>query len=91
MRTGAQPLTRSDPRTAPWPYDPERARRLVAEARADGVRTDTTLTRIGRNGIYPKAAEATEVVQDGLLKAGLKVRIRMLDVSPPRNTSASPG
>ncbi|MEU0588407.1 ABC transporter substrate-binding protein [Streptomyces sp. NPDC006132] len=65
----------------PWPYDPERARELVAEARADGVRTDTPLTIVGRNGIYPKAAEAMEVVQDGLIKAGLKVRIRMLDVN----------
>lgn len=74
-------VTGYSPGVRPWPYDPERARELVAEARADGVPTDTTLTIIGRNGIYPKAAEAMEVVQDGLIKAGLKVRIRMLDVN----------
>ncbi|MFD6170050.1 ABC transporter substrate-binding protein [Streptomyces coeruleorubidus] len=77
----AKGVTGHNPRLRPWPYDPERARKLVAQARADGVRTDTTLTIIGRNGIYPKAAEAMEVVQDGLLKAGLKVRIKMLDVN----------
>lgn len=74
-------VTGYNPRIRPWPYDPERAKELVAEARADGVPTDTTITIIGRNGIYPKAAEAMEVVQDGLLKAGLKVEIRMLDVN----------
>ncbi|MGW0826146.1 ABC transporter substrate-binding protein [Streptomyces sp. NPDC002845] len=74
-------VTGYNPRVRPWPYDPERARKLVAEARADGVPTDTTITVIGRNGIYPKAAEAMEVVQDGLLKAGLNVEIKMLDVN----------
>ncbi|MDQ0746103.1 peptide/nickel transport system substrate-binding protein [Streptomyces africanus] len=77
----AKGVTGHNPRLRPWPYDPEHARKLVAEARADGVRTDTTLTVMGRNGIYPKAAEAMEVVQDGLIKAGLKVRIKMLDVN----------
>jgi peptide/nickel transport system substrate-binding protein len=74
-------VTGYNPRIRPWPYDPERAEELVAEARADGVPTGTTITIIGRNGIYPKAAEAMEVVQDGLLKAGLKVEIKMLDVN----------
>lgn len=74
-------VTGYNPRVRPWPYDPDRARKLVAAARADGVPTDTAITIIGRNGIYPKAAEAMEVVQDGLLKAGLNVRIKMLDVN----------
>lgn len=64
-----------------WPYDKERAKSLVDEARADGVPVDTKITIIGRNGIYPKAAEAMEVVQSGLLDAGLKVEVKMLDVN----------
>jgi peptide/nickel transport system substrate-binding protein len=77
----AKGVTGHNPDVPPWPYDPKRAEQLVAQARADGVPTDTTITIIGRNGIYPKAAEAMEVVQDGLLKAGLKVKIKMLDVN----------
>ncbi|MBN6051015.1 peptide ABC transporter substrate-binding protein [Nonomuraea sp. RK-328] len=65
----------------PWPYDMEQAKKLIAEAKADGVPTDTQITIIGRNGIYPKAAEAMEVVQNSLTEAGLKVKIQMLDVN----------
>lgn len=65
----------------PWPYDMPQAKRLIAEAKADGVKTDTEITIIGRNGIYPKAAEAMEVAQNSLTQAGLKVKIKMLDVN----------
>ncbi|MEQ4717032.1 ABC transporter substrate-binding protein [Nonomuraea sp. B19D2] len=65
----------------PWPYDMAQAKKLIADAKADGVPTDTPITIIGRNGIYPKAAEAMEVVQNALTQAGLSVKIQMLDVN----------
>ncbi|MFC5834475.1 ABC transporter substrate-binding protein [Nonomuraea insulae] len=65
----------------PWPYDMAQAKKLIAEAKADGVPTDTPITIIGRNGIYPKAAEAMEVVQNSLNEAGLTMKIQMLDVN----------
>lgn len=65
----------------PWPFDMAQAKKLIAEAKADGVPTDTPITIIGRNGIYPKAAEAMEVVQNALIEAGLSVKIQMLDVN----------
>ncbi|UED86621.1 ABC transporter substrate-binding protein [Streptomyces profundus] len=74
-------VTGHNPDIPAWPYDPERARELVDEARADGVPVDRTITIIGRNGIYPKAAETVEVAQNGLLEAGLSVEIQMLDVN----------
>src|SRR5690606_37835690 len=43
-----------------WPYDPEKAKKLVAEAKADGVPVDTQIRIIGRNGQYPNATEAME-------------------------------
>ncbi|WP_049573327.1 ABC transporter substrate-binding protein [Streptomyces sp. SBT349] len=74
-------VTGHNPDIDAWPYDMERARSLIDEARADGVPVGNTVTIIGRNGIYPKAAEAMEVVQNGLLEAGLDVEIQMLDVN----------
>ncbi|MDT0304512.1 ABC transporter substrate-binding protein [Streptomonospora wellingtoniae] len=70
-----------NPDLKPWPYAPEKAKSLIDEARADGVPVDTTITIIGRNGIYPKGSEAMEVVQSSLNDAGLKVEIEMLDVN----------
>ncbi|EST38449.1 hypothetical protein N566_07385 [Streptomycetaceae bacterium MP113-05] len=74
-------VTGHDPDIEPWPYDMAEAKKLVAEAKADGVPVDTTITIIGRNGIYPNAAEAMEVAQNSLNKAGLNVKIKMLDVN----------
>ncbi|MEO3754758.1 ABC transporter substrate-binding protein [Streptomyces sp. B6B3] len=74
-------VTGYNPDIEAWPYDMDRARALVDEARADGVPVDETITIIGRNGIYPRAAEAMEVVQSALTEAGLTVEIEMLDVN----------
>jgi peptide/nickel transport system substrate-binding protein len=74
-------VTGYNPQIQPWPHDLDRAKELLAEAKADGVPVDTEITIIGRNGIYPKAAEAMEAVQNQLLEAGLNVKIQMLDVN----------
>lgn len=74
-------VTGHNPDIEPWPYDMAKAKDLIAEAEADGVPVDTTVTIIGRNGIYPNAAEAMEVAQNSLLEAGLNVKIKMLDVN----------
>ncbi|WP_150253813.1 ABC transporter substrate-binding protein [Nocardiopsis deserti] len=74
-------VTGHNPDIEPWPHDPERAAELIDEAHADGVPVDTTITIIGRNGIYPRASEAMEVVQSSLIEVGLNVEIQMLDVN----------
>ncbi|MEU7745009.1 ABC transporter substrate-binding protein [Nonomuraea sp. NPDC049158] len=74
-------VTGHSPAIQPWPYDMAQAKKLIADAKAAGVATDTPITIIGRNGIYPKAAEAMEVVQNSLTEAGLSVKIQMLDVN----------
>jgi peptide/nickel transport system substrate-binding protein len=70
-----------DDKLAPTPYDPEKAKALVAEAKAAGVPVDQPITFIGRNDIYPHADQAAEVIQSQLEAAGLKVDIKMLDVT----------
>ena len=65
----------------PYEFDIDKAKDLIAEAKADGVAVDTPITLIGRNGIYPNATEAMEVVQAELAEIGLNVKIEMLEVN----------
>jgi peptide/nickel transport system substrate-binding protein len=71
-----------NPALTPTPYDPQKATDLIAAAQADGVPLDLELTIFGRNGIYPNAAEAMEVVQAWLQEIGLNVTVNMMDVAP---------
>jgi peptide/nickel transport system substrate-binding protein len=70
-----------DPDLQPTPYDPDRAAKLVADARADGVPVDNEIRLIGRTGQYPKINETIEVIQNALSKAGLNVKIQMMDTA----------
>jgi peptide/nickel transport system substrate-binding protein len=69
-----------NPDLTPTPYDPQQATELVAAAAADGAPIDLELTIFGRNGIYPNAAEAMDIVQAWLLQIGLNVTVNMMDV-----------
>lgn len=63
------------------PYDLNRAKELVAEAKADGVPVDKQIKLIGRTGMYPKINETIEVIQNSLDQIGLNVKIEMMDTS----------
>jgi peptide/nickel transport system substrate-binding protein len=71
----------TSPNIQPWPYDPERATELIAEAAADGVPTDTELLFVGRLGIYPNSSEVVTTVAEALRGIGLNIRVQMLEVS----------
>ncbi len=70
-----------DDKLQPWPYDAEKARTLIAEAKAAGVPVDTEIELIGRNGIYPNGAEAMEAMMAMWQDVGLNVKLTMLDVN----------
>ncbi len=70
-----------DPDLQPTPYDSDRAAQLVAEAKADGVPVDNQIRLIGRTGQFPKINETIEVIQNSLSKAGLNVKIEMMDTA----------
>ncbi|WP_202033700.1 ABC transporter substrate-binding protein [Agrobacterium larrymoorei] len=70
-----------DDQLAPWSYDAEQAKVLVEEAKAAGVRVDTEIEMIGRNGIYPNGSEAMEAMTAMWQEAGLNVKLTMLDVN----------
>ena len=64
-----------------WPYDPDKAKQLVAEAKADGVPVDKQIRLIGRTAQFPKIAETIEVIQSELADIGLNVKIEMMDTA----------
>ncbi|MTH63037.1 ABC transporter substrate-binding protein [Paracoccus shanxieyensis] len=73
-----------------WPYDPDRAKELIAEAKADGVPVDQEIRIIGRNGQYPNATETMEAIMAMLQDIGLNVKLDMYDVSVWNNYFVSP-
>ena len=60
-----------NPELKPYPYDPARAKALIAEAKAAGVPVDAPLTVLARRGAYFGMEEAAEAVSDMLQQAGL--------------------
>jgi len=63
-----------------WPYDPEKAQKLLAEAKKDGVPVDKEIALIGRTGIYPNATELMEAVLAMYQAVGINVKLQMLEV-----------
>jgi peptide/nickel transport system substrate-binding protein len=70
-----------NPDIEPWAFDPERARQLIEEARADGVPVDTEITIIGRNGFFPNSSESLEAMQAMWADIGLNLTIRELEAA----------
>ncbi|WP_349294693.1 ABC transporter substrate-binding protein (plasmid) [Thioclava sp. 'Guangxiensis'] len=70
-----------NPDTKPWPYDPERAKALLAEAKADGVPVDKEILLVGRTGNFPGATETFEAIQSMLSDVGFNIRLQMVEVA----------
>jgi peptide/nickel transport system substrate-binding protein len=65
----------------PYPYDPERAKALLAEAKAAGVPVDMPLTVLARRAAYFRIEEAAEALTDMLQKVGFNAKTQVLEVS----------
>ncbi len=70
-----------NPALKPWPYDPVKARKLLAQAKAAGVPVDKEILIVGRLGMYPNATEAMEAMHAMLTDVGFKVKLKMMEVS----------
>jgi peptide/nickel transport system substrate-binding protein len=79
-----------NPNLQPWPYDPEQAKALLAEAAAEGVAVDDEITIVGRLEIYPNATEHAEAVMAMLQEAGFNVKLNMLEVAEWVDTYTKP-
>jgi peptide/nickel transport system substrate-binding protein len=63
-----------------WPYDPEKARKLLDDARKDGVPVDKQIYLMGRNNIHPAASEELEALASFFKAIGLNVKVKMMEV-----------
>ncbi|MDO2934711.1 ABC transporter substrate-binding protein [Paeniglutamicibacter sulfureus] len=64
-----------------WPYDPEKAKALVEEAKAAGADTSAQISLVVRSAQFPKIEELGQVIQEQLTQAGLNVKLKMLETS----------
>lgn len=70
-----------NPDLKPWPYDPEKAKELLAAARADGVPVDTEITIISRPDGYPGSTESVEAMMAMWSEVGINTKILSLEVA----------
>lgn len=61
-------------------YDPEGAKALLAEAKADGVAVDTEILLLGRLGNFPNVTEVMEALQSMFTDAGFNTKLQMVEV-----------
>jgi peptide/nickel transport system substrate-binding protein len=62
-----------------WPYDPQKARQLLDEARKDGVPVDKEILLVGRIGHFPGDQELLEAMVSMYKAVGLNLKLRMFD------------
>lgn len=65
----------------PYAFDPERAKQLLAEAKADGVPVGTEILIVGRIGLFPNDTEVLEAMGQMLSDVGLTVKLQMTEVA----------
>jgi peptide/nickel transport system substrate-binding protein len=62
-----------------WPYDPQKAKQLLAEARKDGVPVDKEILIVDRAAYYAGSDEVTEAVVNMYRAVGLNVKSKTLE------------
>jgi len=66
---------------SPYPYDLDKAKALLEEAKADGVPVDTEITLIGRIGNFSNVQETMEALLAMWQDAGLYMKLQMFEVA----------
>jgi peptide/nickel transport system substrate-binding protein len=70
-----------NPDIRPWPYDPAKAKQLIAAAKADGVPVDKPIAIVGRIAEWPNVDQMAQAIQGELAAVGLNVKVKMLETS----------
>ncbi len=64
-----------------FPFDPDGAKKLLEEAKADGVKVDTPITIIARTANFPNVTEIMEAIQAQLQDVGFKIDLKFVEVA----------
>lgn len=70
-----------NPDLEPYPYDPERAMELLAEAKADGVPVEDEIVIVGRYNLYPNSEESLQALKAMYDAVGFNTTLRMTEAS----------
>ena len=79
-----------NPDVKQYPFDPEKAKELIAAAKADGVPVDTPLQLIGRANLFPGVVEVVEAIQQMLQDVGFTVDVQMVEVAQQEELYSKP-
>ena len=80
----------ANPNVKPFAYDLEGAKKLLAEAKADGVPVDTEFTLIARTENFPGVTEVMEALQQMLQEAGFNVKLEFREVAEHESFYSKP-
>jgi peptide/nickel transport system substrate-binding protein len=84
-------VTGYNPELKPYPYDPARAKALIAEAKSAGVPVEAPLTLLVRRAAYFRVEEAGEAITDMLQKAGLiNLKTQVVEVAKHNEIYSAP-
>ncbi|MBU2328456.1 MAG: peptide ABC transporter substrate-binding protein [Alphaproteobacteria bacterium] len=62
-------------------YDPDAAKKLIEEAKSDGVKVDTPITIVARSANFPNVTEIMEAIQQQLQEVGFKIDLKFVEVA----------
>jgi peptide/nickel transport system substrate-binding protein len=79
-----------NPNLEPTPYDPELARELLAEAKADGVPVDTEIKVMYINNNFPGSNEILEAASLMLADVGFNVQMELVETGVYRGYRDKP-
>jgi len=74
----------------PWPYDPQKAKQLIAEAKAAGVPVDREMVLVCRSQQWPGAQEGMETAASYFKAVGFNVKIRCLEPKEHTDMNTKP-
>jgi peptide/nickel transport system substrate-binding protein len=63
-----------------WPYDPQKAKQLIDEARKGGVPVDKEISLVSRIGQFPNSEDLMEAIATMYRAVGLNAKVKTLEI-----------